>query len=181
MVGVDTGFFFALSEGHPLAEKVFRESDISVSVLTQFELRRISLRRGIPWEDMSGPLSRSAAFLDVTGEAADEAARISFGAGMPALDALILACLVKAGRTFHEIHREGRRDHSPRLKAASGSLRTIRQRSSESFLPCPAIISLDGEGVRWRRAADWGRDRKQPEDAEPDGRRREGAWAGFEK
>ena len=97
MVGVDTGFFFALSEGHPLAEKVFRESDISVSVLTQFELRRISLRRGIPWEDMSGPLSRSAAFLDVTGEAADEAARISFGAGLPSLDALLLACLGKAG------------------------------------------------------------------------------------
>lgn len=38
----------------------------------------------------------------MTEEAADEAARISFGTGMPALDALILAGLLKAGcRTIY--------------------------------------------------------------------------------
>jgi predicted nucleic acid-binding protein len=97
MIGVDTGFFFALSEGHALATKVFQESDIAVSVLSRFELLRISLRRGRPWEEIDGLLARSAALVEVTGKTADEAARISFGTGMPALDALILAGLIKAG------------------------------------------------------------------------------------
>lgn len=102
MIGVDTGFFFALSEGHDLATKVFRESEIAVSVLSRFELLRLSLKKGIPWEELGGPLARSATFIAVTEEAADEAARISFGTGMPALDALILAGLLKAGcRTIY--------------------------------------------------------------------------------
>lgn len=104
MIGIDTGFFFALSEGHPLATKVFRESEIAVSVLSRFELLRISLRRRIPWEDIGGPLARSAALVAVTGDTADEAARISFETGMPALDALILAGLVMAGcRTIYTL------------------------------------------------------------------------------
>ncbi|MBM3298214.1 MAG: PIN domain-containing protein [Candidatus Aminicenantes bacterium] len=97
MIGVDTGFFFALRESHPLAAKVFQEEDLAVSVLTQFELRRISLRQGIPWKDIGGPLTRSATVLDITAEAADAAARIAQGTGMPALDALILASLAAAG------------------------------------------------------------------------------------
>ena len=102
MIGVDTGFFFALSEGHALATKVFRDSEIAVSVLSRFELLRISLRKGIPWEEIGGPLARSATFIEVTEEAADEAARISIGTGMPALDALILAGLLEAGcRTIY--------------------------------------------------------------------------------
>lgn len=102
MIGVDTGFFFALSEGHALATQLFRDSEIAVSVLSRFELLRSSLRKGIPWDDIGGLLARSAAFIDVTVEAADEAARISFGTGIPAIDALILAGLVKAGcRTIY--------------------------------------------------------------------------------
>lgn len=102
MVGVDTGFFFALSEGHALATKIFREAEIAMSVLSRFELLRISLRRGIPWEDIGGHLAMAAALVEVTGNAADEAARISFGTGMPALDALILAGLLEAGcRTIY--------------------------------------------------------------------------------
>ena len=102
MIGVDTGFFYALSEGHSLATKVLLESEIAVSVLSRFELLRLSLRRGIPWEDIGGPLDLAAALVEVTRETADEAARISFDTGIPALDALILAGLVKAGcRTIY--------------------------------------------------------------------------------
>ena len=97
MIGVDTGFFFALSEGHALATRVFQDSEIAVSVLSRFELLRISLRKGIAWEKLGGPLARSAALVEVTGETADEAARISFETAMPALDALILAGLLGAG------------------------------------------------------------------------------------
>jgi predicted nucleic acid-binding protein len=96
MIGVDTGFFFALREGHPLATKGFQDSEIAVSVLSRFELLRISLRRGIPWEAIGVPLERSAALVEVTRETADEAARISFETGMPAVDALILAGLINA-------------------------------------------------------------------------------------
>jgi len=102
MIGVDTGFFFALNEGNALATKVFRDSEIAVSVLSRFELLRISLRRGIPWEEISGLLAQSTVLVEVTGETADEAARISFGTGMPAIDALILAGLVNTGcRTIY--------------------------------------------------------------------------------
>jgi predicted nucleic acid-binding protein len=102
MIGVDTGFFFALSEGQALATKVFRDSEILVSVLSRFELLRISLRRGIPWEEVGRLLRQSAAFVEVTAEAADEAAHISFAKGIPAIDALILASLIKAGcRTIY--------------------------------------------------------------------------------
>jgi predicted nucleic acid-binding protein len=102
MIGVDTGFFFALSEGHALATQLFRDSEVAVSVLSRFELLRISLRKGTRWDDIGGLLARSAVFIEVTAEAADEAARISFGTGMPAIDALILAGLIKAGcRTIY--------------------------------------------------------------------------------
>ncbi|MEW5900126.1 MAG: PIN domain-containing protein [Acidobacteriota bacterium] len=102
MIGVDTGFFFALSEGHTLATQVFRDSEIAVSVLSRFELLRISLRRGLPWQEIGGLLERSAVLVEVTGETADEAARLSFETGIPALDSLILASLLKAGcRTIY--------------------------------------------------------------------------------
>ncbi len=102
MIGVDTGFFFALSEGHAQAIKIFKDSEIAVSVLSRFELLRISLRRGIQWEELWGSLARATAFVDVTAETADEAARISFESGMPAIDALILAGLILAGcRTIY--------------------------------------------------------------------------------
>ena len=102
MVGADTGFFFALSEGHPLATKIFGEAEIAISVLSRFELLRISLKRGILWDEIGGRLAMSATLVEVTGEASDEAARISHGTGIPALDALILAGLIEAGcRTIY--------------------------------------------------------------------------------
>ncbi|HUT07750.1 MAG TPA: PIN domain-containing protein [Candidatus Latescibacteria bacterium] len=102
MIGVDTGFFFALREGDPTAVKVFEEEDLAASVLTRFELRRLSFRKSIPWPDFAVHLTRSVAILELTAEAADQAAGISHGTGMPAIDALILASLVAAGcRTIY--------------------------------------------------------------------------------
>jgi len=102
VIGVDTGFFFALKEGHAAATRTFLDSVVAVSVLSRFELLRLSLKKGFPWNEMADPLARSAVLVDVTAEAADDAARISFGTGMPAIDALILASLIKAGcRTIY--------------------------------------------------------------------------------
>jgi len=102
MIGVDTGFFFALREGDPAALKVFEEEDIAASVLTRFELRRLSFRKSIPWSDFAVHLTRSVTILELTAETADQAAAISHGTGLPAIDALILASLVAAGcRTIY--------------------------------------------------------------------------------
>jgi predicted nucleic acid-binding protein len=102
MTGADTGFFFALREGDPIALEILERDEIAVSVLTRFELKRLSHRKGIPWSDLGSLLARSMTELDLTGEAADEAASISHGTGMPAVDALILASLLAAGcRTIY--------------------------------------------------------------------------------
>jgi len=109
MIGVDTGFFFALREGDPFALKILEEEDIAASVLTLFELKRLSFRKGIPWPELGGWLARSVTTLDLTAETADQAATISHGTGMPAIDALILASLIAAGcRTIytHDEHFE---------------------------------------------------------------------------
>jgi len=102
MIGADTGFFFALRDGDPVALRIFEEEDVVVSVLTRFELKRLALRRGIAWDDLGGWLARSVTVLELTEEAADEAAALSHGTGLPAVDALILASLVVAGcRTIY--------------------------------------------------------------------------------
>ncbi len=102
MIGADTGFFFALREGNPSALRIFEEEDVAASALTLFELKRISLRKGIPWPELGGWLERSVTVLDVTARTADEAATISHSTGLPAVDALIIAGLVAAGcRTIY--------------------------------------------------------------------------------
>jgi len=97
MIGADTGFFFALREGDPVALGIFENEDIAVSVLTRFELKRLAHRRGIPWPDLGALFTRSLTELELTGDAADEAASISHGTGIPAIDALILSSLLAAG------------------------------------------------------------------------------------
>ena len=74
MIGADTGFFFALREGDPVALGIFENEDIAVSVLTRFELKRLAHRRGIPWPDLGALFTRSLTELELTEEAADEAA-----------------------------------------------------------------------------------------------------------
>jgi len=97
MIGIDTGFIYALWENDPQAVRVFRESDIAVSVLNLFELRRIALRRNLPWKDLSAPLLSIAAVAEITREVADRASFISYGTGLPAIDALIIASLQALG------------------------------------------------------------------------------------
>jgi predicted nucleic acid-binding protein len=102
MIGADTGFFFALRESHPVALRVFEEEDIAASALTLFELKRLAFRKNIPWPALGGWLERAVTILDVTARTADDAAAISHGTGLPAIDALILANLVAAGcRTIY--------------------------------------------------------------------------------
>ncbi len=102
-VGLDTGFFYALREGHPEAERVWREeAELVISVLTLFELRRAVLRQDPTWRDAPGllrDLRRATTVVPVTGSVALRAARIAHGTGMPAVDACILASLLQAGCT----------------------------------------------------------------------------------
>lgn len=40
LTGVDTGFFFALEDGHPLAIKVWKEQEIVTSTIVLYELQK---------------------------------------------------------------------------------------------------------------------------------------------
>jgi len=97
MTGIDTGFFFALREGDPRAIQIFQEARLAISVLTLFELRRIALRRGFEWEEFKEPLTRLGVIAEISPEVADRAAFASYSAGLPAVDALIIASLQAVG------------------------------------------------------------------------------------
>jgi predicted nucleic acid-binding protein len=102
MIGADTGFFFALKEGHAEAARILEQEDVAVSALTLFELKRHALKRGIAWADLGELLASSVTVVDVTAATAGEAASISHAAGIPAVDALVLAGLLAAGcRTIY--------------------------------------------------------------------------------
>jgi predicted nucleic acid-binding protein len=97
VIGIDTGFFFALREGDRQAIQIFRESEIAISVLTLFELRRLALRKGIPWGDFGAPLEKIAMVAEISRDVADPAAIVSYNAGLPAIDAMIIASLQALG------------------------------------------------------------------------------------
>jgi predicted nucleic acid-binding protein len=105
MIGLDTGFFIELINGNEEAVSLWKsclddEVELVVSSLTLFEIERLGLK---------GKLKNSEAILDAIDSVAlvvwlerdmlSLAARFSHGLGIPAVDSLILACLVSNGCT----------------------------------------------------------------------------------
>ncbi len=99
MIGLDTGFFLELSSGNDEAIRLWKsclddEVDFAVSALSLFEVQRLGLK---------GKLKNVEAVLDAINdvtsvvwldqEILSNAARLSHGLGIPALDSLILASL----------------------------------------------------------------------------------------
>jgi predicted nucleic acid-binding protein len=108
MIGLDTGFFIELMNGNEEAVSLWKsclddEVELVVSSLTLFEVERLGLK---------GKLKDSEAILDAIDSVTlvvwldrdmlSQAARLSHGLGIPAVDSLILACLVSNDCT--EIH-----------------------------------------------------------------------------
>ena len=100
MIGLDTGFFLELSSGNDEAIRLWKsclddEVDFAVSALSLFEVERLGLK---------GKLKNVEAVLDAINDVTSvvwldqailsNAARLSHGLGIPAVDSLILASLV---------------------------------------------------------------------------------------
>jgi predicted nucleic acid-binding protein len=100
MIGLDTGFFIELMNANEEAVSLWKSSlddevELVVSSLTLFEIERLGLK---------GKLEDSQVILDAIDSVTMVvwlerdmlrlAARFSHGLGIPAMDSLILACLV---------------------------------------------------------------------------------------
>lgn len=104
--GLDTGFFLRLLEGRAEAVRLWLEllegdQAAVVSCLSLFELDRLGLKGKIERRAAETAQDAIVAVCEVVWinslENLREAARIAHGAGIPAVDALILAGLLAAG------------------------------------------------------------------------------------
>ncbi|MBW2038527.1 MAG: type II toxin-antitoxin system VapC family toxin [Deltaproteobacteria bacterium] len=97
LIGIDTGFFFSLQEGNTEAIGVMNSDAtlISSTVVLSEVLRHII--RGRVASELSNLLKEAIVWVPVKEGEAEEAARISHGTGMPLVDSLILASLLRGG------------------------------------------------------------------------------------
>lgn len=96
--GVDTGFFYALQDGQPEAERVWREGVLLTSAVVLYEIQKKMLKNEFAgWPEMLADIRSAVEVLPVTAETALRAGHLAHGLGMPGLDALILAGLLEAG------------------------------------------------------------------------------------
>jgi predicted nucleic acid-binding protein len=99
MIGLDTGFFIRLLENKKEAVRIWQGivegEESSVSCLTIFELKRLSLKKAIDEETTDLLIDAILSICKVTWIDGKEillmGANLSHGLGIPAVDALILA------------------------------------------------------------------------------------------
>jgi len=100
MIGLDTGFFIELMNGNDEAIRLWKscldeEVELVVSSLTLFEIERLGLKGRLRDADAILDAIHSVtlvAWLDR--DMLSVAARLSHGLGIPAMDSLILVCLI---------------------------------------------------------------------------------------
>jgi predicted nucleic acid-binding protein len=105
MIGLDTGFFFKLLKGNRQATEIFEhiddDTDLCVSCLTIFELKRLSLRGALEEAAVNGLIDNIMSLCHISWlnnvEIHDVAASLSHGLGIPAIDSLILAGFILNG------------------------------------------------------------------------------------
>jgi len=97
LIGIDTGFFFALQDQHPIAIQVWQEHRTITSVIVLYELHRELLRgKFTNWPTIIDDISESVEVSTLNQKTALRASHIAHGTGMPGLDALILTSLLDA-------------------------------------------------------------------------------------
>ena len=97
-IGLDTGFFYALQEGHPEAERLWAEGDLCTSAVVLYELHKKCLKGEFASNpELLGDIRESVDVEPVTTDVALRASHLAHGLGIPGLDALILASLLEAG------------------------------------------------------------------------------------
>jgi predicted nucleic acid-binding protein len=96
-IGVDTGFFFALEELHPIAVDIWEKEEIITCSIVLFELQKKLLKGQFGnWTSIVDDIEKSMKIISITPEIAIKASHISHGTGIPGLDALILSALIEA-------------------------------------------------------------------------------------
>lgn len=94
--GIDTGFFYALEEGNPIAVKVWKEREIATSVIVLYELQKKFLQGQFEgWKLTIKDIKKSITIVPLTLDIALNASHIAHGTGMPGLDVLILSSLLE--------------------------------------------------------------------------------------
>ena len=95
LAGLDTGFFFALQEQHPVAYRVWQERETITSVIVLYELQRKLLKGEFKgWPTIISDISEAVEVVPVDTDTALQASHIGHGTGIPGLDALILSSLL---------------------------------------------------------------------------------------
>jgi len=108
MIGLDTGFFVELMNGNEQAVSLWQSClddkvDLVVSCLTLFEIERLGLKGKLSGIDTIIDAIHGVTFVVwLDREILGRAAGLSHGAGIPALDSLILASLIS--RDVSEIY-----------------------------------------------------------------------------
>ena len=105
MIGLDTGFFFKLLTGNRQATEVFErindDTDLCVSCLTIFELKKLSLRGALEEDAVNKLIDNVMSLCHVcwldNAEIHNVAASLSHELGIPAVDSLILAGFITNG------------------------------------------------------------------------------------
>jgi predicted nucleic acid-binding protein len=105
MIGLDTGFFFKLLKGNRQATEIFEhiddDTDLCVSCLTIFELKRLALRGALEEATVNGLIDNIMSLCHISWlnnvEIHNVAASLSHGLGIPAIDSLILAGFILNG------------------------------------------------------------------------------------
>ena len=93
--GLDTGFFFALQDEHPVALRIWQESEALTSVIVLYELQRKLLKGEFKaWATITSDISQAVDVVPIDKKTALQASHIGHGTGMPGLDALILSSLL---------------------------------------------------------------------------------------
>ena len=97
LIGVDTGFFFALEELHPTAVDIWEKGEIITCSIVLFELQKKLLKGQFGnWTSIVDDIEKSMKIVSITPGIAKKASHISHGTGIPGLDALILSALIEA-------------------------------------------------------------------------------------
>lgn len=100
MIGLDTGFFIELMNGNEEAVNLWKscldgESELVVSSLTLFEVERLGLKGKLKdWEAILEAIDSVTLVAWLDRDTLSQAARLSHGLGIPAVDSMILASLV---------------------------------------------------------------------------------------
>lgn len=105
MTGLDTGFFVKLLKGEHKVKKIFEgidnETDLCVSCLTIFELKRLSLKGALEEKAVDQLIDNIVSLAHISWldsvEIHKTAASLAHGLGIPAVDSLILAGFILNG------------------------------------------------------------------------------------